>query len=99
MLDLSELKTINPSNTLWLAHECCVLVVKGSYNAIVNALNSIYGQTHEPEALEISKVLCKPSTVSNIYLLDYALPQIAKLSRSLQAKKIDLTTTVYCPSC
>ena len=34
----------------------------------------------------ISKVLCKPSTVSGIYLLDYVLPQIAK-----QAEKIDLT--------
>ena len=26
-----------------------------------------------------------------MYLLDYALPQVAKLSRSLQAEKIDLT--------
>ena len=54
-------------------------------------LNNIYEQTHKPEALGISKVLCKPSTVSAIYLLDYALPQAAKLSRSLQAEKIDLT--------
>ena len=57
----------------------------------MNALNNIYEQTHEPEALGISQVLCKPSTVSAIYLLDYALPQVAKLSRSLQAEKIDLT--------
>ena len=65
--------------------------MKGSYSAIVNALNNIYEQTHEPEALGISKVLCKPSTVSTIYLLDYALQQVAMLSRSLQAEKIDLT--------
>ena len=57
----------------------------------MNVLNHIYEQTHEPEALGISKFLCKPSIVSAIYLLDYALPQVAKLSRSLQAKKIGLT--------
>ena len=74
VLDLPELKTIKPSDTRWLAHECCVKAVKGSYSAIVNALNNIYEQTHEPEALGISKVICKPSTVSAIYLLDYALP-------------------------
>ena len=91
MLDLPELKTIKPSDTRWLAHERCVKAVKGSYSAIVNALNNIYEQTHEPEALGISKVLCKPATVSAIYLLDYALLQVAKLSRSLQAEKIYLT--------
>ena len=91
MLDLPELKTIKPSDTRWLAHERCVKAVKGSYSAIVIALNNIYEQTHEPEALGISKVLCKPSTVSAIYLLDYALPKVAMLSRSLQAEKIDLT--------
>ena len=91
VLDLPGLKTIKPSDTCWLAHEHCVKAVKGSYSAIVNALNNIYEQTHEPEALGISKVLCKPSTVSAIYLLDYALPQAAKLSRSLQVEKIDVT--------
>ena len=91
VLNLPELKTIKSSDTRWLAHECCVKAVKGSYSDIVNALNNIYEQTHEPEALGINKVLCKPSTVSAIYLLDYALPQVAKLSRSLQAEKIDLT--------
>ena len=74
VLDLPEVKTIKPSDTRWLAHKCCVKTVKGSYSAIVNALNNIYEQTHEPEALGISKVLCKPSSVSAIYLLDYALP-------------------------
>ena len=91
MLDLPELKIVKPSDTHWLAHERCVKAVKASYSAIVNALNNIYEQTHEPEALGLSKALCKPSTVCAIYPLDYALPQVAKLSRSLQTEKIDLT--------
>ena len=65
--------------------------VKASYSAIVNALNNIYEQTHEPESLGISRALCKSSTVVAMYLLDYALPQVVKLSRALQAERIDLT--------
>ena len=91
MLDLPELKIIKPSETCWLAHERCVKAVKGTYSTNVNALNNIYEQIHDPEALGINEVLCKPSTVYAIYLLDYALPQVAKLSRSLQVEKIDLT--------
>ena len=33
----------------------------------------------------------EPSTVCAMYFLDYALPQLAKMSRSLQAEKKDLT--------
>ena len=93
VLDLPELKTIKPSDTRWLAHKCCVKAVKASYSATVNSINNnIYKQTNESETLGIIKVLCKPSTVSVIYLPDYALPQVVMLSRSLQADKIDLTT-------
>lgn len=46
---------------------------------------------NEPEALGISKVLCKQSSMSAIYLLDYILPQVAKLSKCLQTVKLDLT--------
>lgn len=91
MLDLPEPKIVKPSDTRWLAHERCVKAVKASYSAIVNALNNIYEQTRELEALGISKALCKPSNVCAMYLLDYALPQVAKLSRYLQTDKIDLT--------
>ena len=90
VLDLPELKIVKLSDTRWLAHERCVKAVKASYSAIVNALNKIYEQTHEPEALGISRALCKPSTVAAMYLLNYALPQVAKLSRALQAERIDL---------
>ena len=57
----------------------------------MNALNSISKHTHEPKVLGVTKVLYKPSTIPAIYLLDYALPQVAKLSRSLQEEKINLT--------
>ena len=31
VLELPELKVIKPSDTCWLAHECCVKAVKASY--------------------------------------------------------------------
>ena len=39
-------------------------------------LNDIYEESHEPEALGLSKVLCK--LIAAVHLLDYVLPQIAK---------------------
>ena len=74
MFNLPELKIVKPSDASWLAHERCVKAIKASYSAIVNALNNIYEQTHEPEALGVSRALCEPSTVSAMYLLDYVLP-------------------------
>ena len=62
--------------------------------AIVLALNNIYEETHEPEALGISKALSKKSTISAMFLLDYVLPQVAKLSKTLQTEKLDVTVTV-----
>ncbi len=91
MLDLPELKVTKPSDTRWLAHEQCVKAVKKSYASIVIALETFYEQTHEPEALGLNKSLSKKSTVMAIYLLDFVLPQVAKLSRCLQAEKLDLT--------
>ena len=88
---MPEVKIIKPSDTRWLAHERCVKAVKENYSAIVLALNNIYEETHEPEALGISKALSKRSTVSALFLLNYALPQVAKLSKTLQAEKLDLT--------
>ncbi len=91
MLDLPELKVTKPSDTRWLAHEQCVKAVKKSYASIVIALETFYEETHEPEALGLNKALSKKSTVMAIYLLDFVLPQVAKLSRCLQAEKLDLT--------
>ena len=42
--------------------------VKASYGAIVTALNDIHQNTHEPEALGLSKALSKQSTVSCSYI-------------------------------
>ena len=68
VLDLLEVKIVKPSDTYWLAHERCVKTVKASYGAIVMALNNIFETTHEPEALGISKVLSKKSTVAAMFL-------------------------------
>jgi len=94
-----------------LANERCVKVVKENYCAIVIALNNIYEETHEPEALGISKALSKKSTISAMFLLDYVLPQVAKLSKTLQTEKLDVTVIsslvkqhytllmMHCPCC
>ena len=91
VLDLPELKIAKPSDTRWLAHERCVKAVKASYGAIVTALNDIHENTHEPEALGLCKALTKRHTVAAMYMLDYILPQVAKLSRTLQTEKMDLS--------
>ena len=92
VLDLPELKVIKPSDTRWLAHERCVKGVKASYAAIVTALDNIHADTHEPEALGLSKALSKQTTITAIFLLDYTLPQVAKLSKTLQTEHLDLST-------
>ena len=91
VLDIPELKIVKPSDTRWLSHEKCVSTVKKCYGAIVSALETIYQESHEPEALGISKILSKPSTLFAIYLLDYILPEVSKLSKSLQTEKLDLS--------
>ena len=65
--------------------------MKENYIAIVITLNNIYKETHQPEALGINKALSSKSTISAVYLLDYVLPQVAKLSKTLQSEKLDLT--------
>ena len=65
--------------------------VKASYNATVNVLNNIYEQTHERQALGVSRALCKPSAVVAIDVLNYSLLQADKLSRALDADRTVLT--------
>ncbi len=93
VLNLPELKIVEPSDTRWLAHERCVKAVKANYAAIVITLENIYKQSHEPEALGISKALSKESTLSAIFLLDLVLPLVFKLSKCLQTEKLDLSIT------
>ena len=80
VLDLPELKIVNPSGTQLLAHERCVKAVKPSYSSIGLALENIYETSHEPEALGLSKALSSHSTTVAMYLLDYILPQMASLA-------------------
>ena len=76
VLELPEPRIVKSSGTRWLTHERCVAAVKASYSAIVGALEHIYSDSHEPEALGIKKALCKKSTIAAICLLDYVLPQV-----------------------
>ena len=64
--------------------------VRASYSSIVLALENIYETSHEPEALGLSKALSSHSTIAAMYLLDYILPQVAELRRTLQTKHLDL---------
>ena len=90
-MNLPKLKIVKPSDTRWLAHERCVKAVKANYATIVITLGNIYEQSHEPEALGISKALSKESTLSAIFLLDFVLPLVIKLSKCLQTEKLDLS--------
>ena len=54
-------------------------------------MSTLDQEFHEPEALGISKILSKPSTLFAIYLLDYILPEVSKLRKSLQTEKLDLS--------
>ena len=65
--------------------------IKASYGAIVTALDDIHESTHEPEALGLSNALSKPSTVAAMYMLDYVLPQVTKLSKTLQTEHLNLS--------
>ena len=49
--------------------------------SVVLALEYIYETSHEPEALVLSKVLSSHSTIAVMHLLNYILPQVAKLSQ------------------
>ena len=90
ILDLPELKIVKLSETRWLIHEHWIKAVKASYSSIVLAFENIYETSHEPEALGLSKALSNHSTIAAMYLLDYIL-QVAKLSRALQTKHLDLS--------
>ena len=57
----------------------------------MSALETIYQDSHNPETLGISKILSKPSTLFAIYLLDYILPEVSKLSKTLLTEKLDLS--------
>ena len=65
--------------------------VKASYTALIVTLDNNYQNFHEPEALGLHKVLSKFSSIAALYLLDYVLPLVVKLSKTLQTKQLDLS--------
>ena len=86
VLNLPELKVLQLSDIRWLAHERCAKAVKSSYPAIVLTLDHIYEETHEPEALGISKALCKACTIEAVYILDNVLPPVATLVKPFRPR-------------
>ena len=74
VLDIPELKIVKPSDTRWLSHEKCVSTVKKCYGAIVSALETIYLESHEPEALGLARSYRSPlHCLPYIYLTTYSL--------------------------
>ena len=63
------------------------LLLCGNYIPLLN----VYETSHEPEALRLSKALSSHFTLAAVYLLDYILLQVAKLSRALQTKYLDFS--------
>ena len=89
-LNLLEMKVIKPSDTHWLAHERYKKAVKVRYIALVVTFDSYYQNFRSPESLGLYKALSKFTTIAAI-LLDYTLPLVAKLSKGLQTKQLDLS--------
>lgn len=71
--------------------------VKRYYDTIITTFDQIYEESHELEALGWDsriltiRILTKQSTLFAIYLLDFVLPQVTKLSKCLLSEKLDLT--------
>jgi len=59
----------------------------------VCTINNIYEESHQPEALEVWEKVCANFlyTIAAIHLLDYALLQAAKLSKTLQSETLEIT--------
>ena len=54
-------------------------------------LDDMRENTHEPEALGLSKALSMLSAVAARYMLHYVLPQLYKLTKTLQTEYLDLS--------
>ena len=77
VLDLPAFKIVKPS----LAHERCVKAVKTTYSSIVLALENLYESSSEPEALGLSKVPSKHSTIAAMTMFFLRWPNLAVLYR------------------
>ena len=90
VLNLPELKIVKPS-----IHERYVRAVKASYGAIVIAFDDTHENTHEPEALRLSKALNKQSTVAAIYRVGHKFCSIS--SSILHFLMLNNTQIIFIP--
>jgi len=84
VLEMPEFKIVKPSDTWWLAHE--------SFKREL-LCHCHCSQQHiwmSQKQWELAKPWPK-STISAMFLLDYVLPQVTKLSKTLQTEKLDAT--------
>ena len=91
VLGLPDCMIVKLSDINWRAYERRVKAVKACYSSIVHALKNLYETSHDPEALGLSKAISSHSTIAAMNLLDYILPQVAKLSLALQTKQLHLS--------
>ena len=47
---------------------------------------------NQKHAIGLSESLCGLSTIAAIHFLDYVLPQVAKLSKTLQTENLEITS-------
>ena len=81
VLNLPAFKIVKPSDTRCLAHERCVKVVKTTYKSIVLALENLYESSSEQEALGLSKVPSKHSTIAAMTMFLLRWPNLVVLYR------------------
>ena len=65
--------------------------MKAIFAATVTTLENVYKQSCEPEALGLAKALSTKTKIDVVFLLDYTLPQVAKLSKAFQSEQLDLS--------
>ena len=57
----------------------------------MTTLERIYEDSHESEAFALTKILTRSSTLFAIYLFDFIILQVSKLSKCLQYQNLDAT--------
>lgn len=94
ILNAPELKVTKPSDTRWLARECCVRSIRQCLPALVHTFKEIYEENGDTEAYRLSKLLCTYKLIACLYMLCDVLHAVAKLQASLQAKHLDLASVL-----
>ena len=100
---LKEIQKVRSSSYLTLVDlhmsSQCIKAVKISLTVFNVTLESNYQNFHAPEALGLHKALSMFITIAAIYLLDYTLPLVAKLSICLQTKQLEIFHDLFSRRC